>query len=133
MSRLKKMESKIRKYAQTIEHPGTGRHHVVAFATDNHGNIISKASNSYLKTHPVQAEYAEKVGKEEAIFLHAEVAALVKCRRQPDTVYIARYGRTGDQMLAAPCPICELAMLEAGVRKVVYTDNSGNFINKVLL
>lgn len=127
------MEKKIKKFAHSFEHPGTGRHRVVAIAVDNHGNIISKASNSYLKTHPIQAEYAEKVGKEEAIYLHAEIATLVKCRRQPDTIYIARYGRTGDEMLAAPCPICELAMREAGVKKVVYTTSEGNFINKVLL
>lgn len=131
MSRAESMMRKIKKFARSIDHPGTGKHHVVAIALDDRGNIISKASNSYLKTHPVQAEYAEKVGKEESIYLHAEVAALVKCRTQPETIYIARYGRLGDQMLAAPCPICELAMREAGVKKVVYTDNSGKFVNKV--
>jgi deoxycytidylate deaminase len=73
------------------------------------------------KTHPVQAKYAKRVGAHEAIYLHAEISALVRCRHKPHAIYIARVLRNGDVGYAKPCPICELAIKEAGIREVHYT------------
>lgn len=69
MARAKTVMNSIRKFAETNEHPGIGKQQIIAFITNPRGSIVSKATNSYLKTHPMQAEYAEKVGKEDAIYL----------------------------------------------------------------
>lgn len=99
---------------------------VAAFLTDKQGNIISKGVNSYTKTHPMQAEYAEKSGHEEKIYLHAEIAALVKAKKKPYAIYIARKFKNEEFALAKPCPVCSLALKEAGVKKVVYTTDEGS-------
>lgn len=102
-----------------------GSHRLAAILTDKKGNIISKGFNS-LKSHPIQAEYAEKVNKSEAIYLHAEISALVKCRKDPHTIYITRLLKNGQKSMAKPCPICQLALKEAGVQRIVYTDFDGS-------
>lgn len=104
---------------------GHGCHTLIAIAVDSSGIIIAKGTNSYSKTHPVQADYAKKIGKHDAIYLHAEIAALVKCRRDPHMMFVFRFNKKGEPVLAKPCPICSLAMKEAGIKKVVYTTNDG--------
>lgn len=125
MAKIDTMMRAVRKYAESINHPGVGRHHIAAVISDAAGNIISRGANSYTKTHPTQAEYAGRNGKDDAIYLHAEIAALVRCRKDPHTIYVARYNRQGEELLAKPCPICQMAMREAGVKKVVYTTSNG--------
>lgn len=105
--------------------PGNNRFRVSAIVTDNRGKIISKAINSYNKTHPIQAGYAQKIKRPSRIYLHAEIAALVKCRKNPHTIYVSRFYRDGKMAMAKPCKICEMALKESGVKKVVYTTVSG--------
>jgi len=102
-----------------------GCHTIIAIITDINGSVIAKGVNSYSKTHPVQANYAKKTGNQHKIFLHAEIAALVKCRKNPYNIYIFRFDKTGNLSLAKPCPICTLAIKESGVKKIVYTINNG--------
>lgn len=40
---------------------------------------------------------------------------------------MARVNHTGDSRMARPCPNCYEALLLAGVKKVVYTTNDGDF------
>lgn len=94
---------------------------LVATVFDRKGNILSKATNSYQKSHTIQARYAKRVGLEDKIFLHAEIAALIKCRGIPYKIKIERYSKKGEPLLAKPCPICELAIKEAGIHIVEYT------------
>jgi tRNA(Arg) A34 adenosine deaminase TadA len=103
----------------------SNRFRVAAIVTDKRGKIISQATNSYNKTHPLQKEYADKVNRPTKIFLHAEIAALVKCRHIPHTIYVSRFFRDGKMALAKPCPVCEMALREAGVKKVIYTTEKG--------
>lgn len=103
-----------------------GEFKVGAFLTDKKGNIISKGVNSYTKTHPMQAEYAEKTGNEYRIYLHAEISALVRARKKPYAIYIARKFKNEEFALARPCPVCSLALREAGVKKIVYTTDEGS-------
>jgi len=112
-------------YIDSIEDHGHNRHLVSAVITDSCGKIISKASNSYNKTHPLQAKHACKTSKPDKIYLHAEIAALVKCHKMPHTLYVFRFLRDGNMALAKPCPVCDLALREAGVKKVIYTSDSG--------
>lgn len=88
---------------------------------DIKGNVIATGVNSYTKTHPKQAHYAEKCGDPKKVFLHAEIAALVKCRKQPYKIKIERYSKEGSPMNAQPCPICMMAIKEAGVKLIEYT------------
>jgi len=104
---------------------GHGCHTLIAIAVDSNGVIIAKGTNSYSKTHPMQADYAKKMGRNDAIYLHAEIAALIKCRRDPYIMFVFRFNKKGESVMAKPCPICNLAMKEAGVKKVIYTTNGG--------
>lgn len=96
---------------------------VGCIALDSRGRVISTGINQK-KTHPLQFKHAQFHNKE-AIFLHAEIAALVKCRVAPHTLIVGRITRQGKIGLAKPCPICMGAILEAGVRVIHYTNDDG--------
>lgn len=101
-----------------------GRQRVAAIITDSKGIILSTGLNSYQKTHPVQAHYAEKTDNPYSVYLHAEIAALVKNHSDRATkIYIARLNRKGNYAMAKPCPICTLAIKEAGISEIIYTEN----------
>ena len=89
--------------------------------------VLATATNLETKTHPVQAKLAERVGLHQKIYLHAEIAALVKCREECDTIVVARLGGHSGKELrnSKPCPVCELALREAGVDKVYYSTDDG--------
>jgi tRNA(Arg) A34 adenosine deaminase TadA len=91
----------------------------------NKNKIIVSATNLETKSHPLQAKFAKRVGLDPKIYLHAEIAALVKCREECDTIVVARVNPQHKLRMAKPCPICELALREAGVSKIHYTTNQG--------
>lgn len=97
------------------------KHAITATIYDRRGNILSVGKNSYEKSHPVQKRYATLVGQPEKRFLHAEISALVKCRGQPYRIYVERLDKLGNYKLAKPCPICALAIKEAGIKIVHYS------------
>lgn len=89
---------------------------------NKHGRLLATGHNSYTKTHPWQKEMAEKVGRGKAQFLHAEVAALIKCKSsKPYKISITRKDRWGNLKLAMPCEICSLAIQIAGIKKIEYS------------
>ena len=93
----------------------------------NKGRVVAKGVNQDTKTHPLQARLAELVGLDEKIYLHAEVSALIRCRSDVDTIVVARLGgHEGDELRnARPCPICTLALQQAGIKHIYYTTDSG--------
>jgi tRNA(Arg) A34 adenosine deaminase TadA len=91
----------------------------------NRSRVVVSATNLETKSHPTQAKFAQRVGLCEKIYLHAEIAALVKCREECDTIVVARVNPQGKLRMARPCPICELALKEAGILKIHYTTNQG--------
>ena len=93
----------------------------------NKSKIVEQAVNLDTKSHPKQAKYAKRVGRKEKIYLHAEIAALVKCRVECDTIVVARLGGHDHNQLrnAKPCPICQLALEEAGIKNVIYSTDDG--------
>ena len=100
-----------------------------AFALDESGTIISKGCNSFVKTHPRQKELADQVGLYHKIFLHAEIAALVKAHKKVDTLIVVRIRQSDNTIaMAKPCPVCTEAIKQAGVRKVYFTDDSGKLV-----
>jgi tRNA(Arg) A34 adenosine deaminase TadA len=107
------------------------RYRVGCIILDRKNNIISSARNS-TKTHPLQFKYATKHGQAHRIFLHAEIAALIKCRIDPYTAVIVRLGRSGSMRPSHPCPLCMDALKEAGVKEIFYLGEDGNFCRKYL-
>ena len=99
----------------------TKRQEITALAYDKKGRLLSVGRNSYTKTHPLQAKYAAKAGKPNAIYLHAEVMALVKARGEVYKIVVLRYGANGKPLLAKPCPACQLAITDFGVKYIEHT------------
>ena len=89
---------------------------------------LAVGQNSYTRSHPYQRQLAVKAGEPAKIYLHAELACLLKClrlRQQVQLLQIERYGVNGNMLLAKPCIICQMAISEAGVRQVRYTSPDG--------
>lgn len=108
---------------------------IISIIINRRGNIISVGLNSYSKTHPVQAEFSKRAWKKgvvengEQVFLHAEIASLVRCRKKPHAMIIVRVDKKDQFANCKPCPICQLAIKEAKIdfKNVYYTtgDNNG--------
>ena len=95
-----------------------------AICLDKRGQIVSHATNSR-KTHPMQAEYAKRTGKEQKVSLHAEIAALIRARDDIETVVVARINKRGELRNSRPCPICRLALEEASVSEIWFSTDIG--------
>lgn len=88
------------------------KQNITAIIYDRKGNVLSIGKNSYVKTHPLQAHYAQRVGLGKKIYLHAEINAIIKLR-QPEKAYkmlIIRTLANGTYGCAKPCPICTEAI-----------------------
>jgi deoxycytidylate deaminase len=95
---------------------------ITAIVKDKRGRVLAVGQNSYVKTHPLQAWAAKKVGTPARIFLHAEVAALLKCDwSKAHSLFVSRYGEGGKPVLAKPCPSCMHIIKMAGIKKVEHT------------
>lgn len=99
------------------------RQEITAIIYDKKGHILSIGKNSYVKTHPKQAMYANKVGLPHKHFLHAELDAIIKCRNlsKAKKIFIARVKRDGEYGNAEPCPICQEAIRDAGIKEIEWT------------
>jgi deoxycytidylate deaminase len=92
--------------------------------------ILANGYNSLQKTHPLQAFYASQVNKPEAIFLHAEMAAIVEAKSKGldldgASIYVFRRGLGGDVRMARPCKICMKALTDHGIKSIFYTTDMG--------
>lgn len=101
----------------------SNQHVLTAIIYDKRGRILSIGKNSYTKTHTIQAFHAKKVGMEKKVFLHAEIDAIVKCRDldKAHKISVFRYGKNGKPLNAMPCPICQSAIKESGIKKIEFT------------
>jgi len=97
-------------------------YHVSAFVYDKRGRLLSTGQNSYVKTHPLQARVAAEVGEPHKVFLHAEVAALLKCDwKKAYRILVTRYGRSGRPLLAKPCKVCHQIIGMTNIKIVEHT------------
>lgn len=98
--------------------------------------IISVGFN-HKKSHPFQAKFAKNP---HAVFLHAEVHAIKNALREmPVTdltkcdLYITRVKKPrsfADKFiwgLSKPCPGCERAIVEFGIKRTIYTCDDGDY------
>lgn len=97
------------------------RFEITAFAYDKRGRLLSMGRNSYIKTHRLQAELAREAGRPEAIYIHAELDALLRARKQVHKLVVVRYNKDGSPGNAKPCEICQMAIKRFGVRHVEHT------------
>lgn len=98
------------------------KHVVTATVYDKRGIPISSAQNSYIKTHPLMARAAKEAGQAYRIYLHAEVAALVKADwSRAHSMFVSRFDRTGRPVNATPCVVCQRVIKMAGIKKVRHT------------
>lgn len=99
-----------------------GQNRVFSIAVDKKGKVVSEGANSYIKTHPKQAKFAWLAGLSDKVYLHAEVATIIKAKyRRIHKLYIARVDAQGEPCLALPCPVCSLAIKESNIFLVEYT------------
>lgn len=98
-------------------------HQVTALIYDRRGRILSVGQNSYIKTHPLQAMHAKKTGMPEKLFLHAEIHAITRCRdlSKAHKIFVSRYNKNGEPVLAKPCPVCISAIRASGIKYVEHT------------
>ena len=102
------------------------KYDITAIITDKHGHIISRANNSYVKTHPMQARLAENVGLEQKIYLHAEVLAILRAGNRIEkakSMEIYRFDTNGKPKLAKPCPICMELISTTPIKRIFYTED----------
>jgi len=99
-----------------------GKHTITATITDKRGRILSQAQNNYTKSHPFQHRIACSVGQPDRIYLHAEIAALIKLKGgTPYKIFVERYTKNGKPANAKPCLVCEQAIKLKGIHRVEYT------------
>lgn len=103
------------------------KHIIKATCYDSKGKLLSFAYNSYTKSHPIQSYFALKVNQPHKIYLHAEIAAILKARdKRIYSIHIYRRNKQNDLANAKPCPICMEAIKAYGIKKVFYSDSHGN-------
>ena len=106
---------------------GKQKYCVAAIITDRQGKVLSIGQNSYEKTHPTQAMWAQLVERSEKVYLHAEMESIIKNKNSHRGVfmYVARVRvKDGRMGLAKPCKTCTVAILKgSNVERVYYTTN----------
>jgi deoxycytidylate deaminase len=82
--------------------------------------IVAKGYNT-LRTHPkAPSPYKTR---------HAEVDAVLKLKgKEGDTLYICRIKKNGELSCSFPCPHCMSFLKKFGIKKVVYSNWDGNFM-----
>lgn len=99
------------------------RHTLTAIIYDKRGRVLSIGQNSYVKSHPQQADHARRVGLDDKIFLHAEIHSIVRCKdlTKAHKIVVSRWSKNGLPMLAKPCPVCMSAIAAAGIDIIEHT------------
>ena len=103
--------------------------------------LLSAATNSYVKTSPVQYWAAQNVSKvwgkgyASKIYLHSEISAIIKNKTNidADTIVVCRvgghgskYGNTYELRLSFPCPVCFTFIKEkTNIKYIHYSTNEG--------
>lgn len=96
-----------------------------------HGTSILATGVNQEKSHPLQKQYNRARGTRatEWSYLHAELAALLKVKDPKAlngaTIYVSRSFKSGCNALARPCEACMEAIIDRGIKSIVYTTEYG--------
>jgi deoxycytidylate deaminase len=100
----------------------TVQQNITAIIFDKKGKVLSIGKNSYTKTHTKQAKLAQSVGLPDKIYLHAEVDAIIKCRKQDldraYRIFVFRTNSEGRYLNAKPCLICQKAIEQTNIKQI---------------
>lgn len=97
---------------------------MTALVYDRRGRLLATGRNSYTKTHTLMYKTAcqveQKPGK---IYLHAEVAALLKVGdwKKAYRIVIMRFKADGSPGLAKPCKTCQHIINQTGIKQIDFT------------
>ena len=71
------------------------------------------------------AALSQRMGEPYKVYLHAEMAAIIRCRdlSKAWSIEVYRVNSLGEYKLARPCPICQEAIRQAGIQKVFFTED----------
>lgn len=119
--KLEKLIEELRRMPPIEQVGNYKRYRVIARALDKKGRVLATRTNSYTQTHPKQKNFAVKAGRNDAIWLHAEISCLLAARADVHTLLIARISKDGIPVPAKPCEICTLAIMEYGVKEIIHT------------
>lgn len=97
------------------------KYEITAMAYNKRGKLLAVGHNSYVKTHPLQAKFGKESGRPNAIYIHAELAALLKSREKVHRLVVLRYDKKGKPAMAKPCPACQVAIRHFGVKHIEHT------------
>ena len=99
------------------------RFNITATIYDRKGNVLAIGQNSYVKTHPLQAKHAAKVGEAYKVYMHAEVHAITRCKdlSKAHRIFISRYNENGTTATAKPCKICQSAITATNIQIIEHT------------
>ena len=111
----------VNKARETQKTKNRQRHYCII--TDRKGNIVSEASNSYVKTEPGFKELSELLGFEGKELRHAEYGAIKKDRKKRGySLYVARIGANNEPLPSCPCAVCMMAIRKADhIKQIFYT------------
>lgn len=93
-------------------------------ALNKKGNIIGMSYQKEDKSHPIQYFYAKQTQQPYKIFLHAEIATLIRSKN-PYLLFITRVDKDGNLVTSKPCAICQLAISNtSSLKHIYYTDDN---------
>lgn len=78
------------------------------------------------KTHPTSLGRERYLGRHAQYHTHAEQSAL-RFAKPGDILYVLRFTDGGNISMAAPCQHCQELIRRANLKRVFYTDRSGEF------
>lgn len=85
------------------------------------GGSVLASGQSRICANPAHCSFEPGLPRPK-VTIHAEIEALRNApRASGGTLYVARIGRNGKIGLSKPCADCRKAIIEAGVKRVVYT------------
>lgn len=95
-----------------------------------HGSVVAKG-NKVLGFAPNKLRNAPIVDQHN-VSDHAERATLRELLKVREdlrgcTIYIARINKQNDTMMSRPCPDCMKAIINAGIKEIVYTNELGSY------
>ena len=99
----------------------TKRYTIIAKCYNKQGRLISEATNSYKKTHPIQKHFAELAGEPKRIYLHAEILAILRAGDQP--IHTISITNTNGKY-ADPCPVCLRAIQAYGIKRIALSSSA---------
>ena len=103
------------------------------------GAVLLKGSRIYARGHNVPCKHVSRslVPMRYRVYptsLHAEVAAVLALERSPKGLWlvVVRIGHNDELRDSYPCPKCLGYLKAVGIRRVIYTTNSGEVLHQIL-